>query len=76
MQDSGSVEFNDGKIDVILHGGPTYFPENLRVQRIEVGQRKVKIMYAGGYEHFERVDDEDNEAPVNLWWTMCTKIAE
>jgi hypothetical protein len=76
MRNASSTENNAGKVDAFLYGGCADFPENLRAQRVEVGQRTVKVIHANGYEHFERVDDEAPESPVSFRWTMRTRIAE
>lgn len=78
MQDfSGSLA--GGSVTVVLWGGPTDLPEMLRTQCVAPSQEKIKIMYRGGYEHFERdgaVPSAIHDAPVVFRWTMRTKIAE
>ncbi|MER7167602.1 DUF5988 family protein [Micromonospora sp. NPDC000207] len=62
-------------IQVELEGGPASLPPELRRQRISPDAPKVKIPFNGGYEHFERTDDENRE-PVVFRWSYRSRIAE
>ncbi|MGI5519946.1 DUF5988 family protein [Micromonospora sp. CA-259024] len=67
----------DKTVTVILVGGPTELPEAARVQRMSLDQYKVKVPHRGGYEHFELPDAEpDATAPLRLYWTTRTRVAE
>jgi len=69
----------DDLVRAVLEGGPPGLPEGLRVQTARRSERKIKIPYHGGYEHFERVSDLPGPAqpgPIIFRWTMRTKIAE
>jgi hypothetical protein len=52
-------------VEVVLRGGPPAIPE----------ADKIKIMHAGGYEHFERVPAGAVSQPTFQWVTR-TEIAE
>ncbi|MFC8850476.1 MULTISPECIES: DUF5988 family protein [unclassified Micromonospora] len=66
-----------GIIDVVLEGGPTNLPTELRSHRVSPVERKIKVRHYGGYEHFERDSaGADGEAPVVYRWTGRTRIAE
>lgn len=64
------------EIDVILEGGPTGFPAELRMRRTAADEVKVKVPYLGGYEHFERTAESDVPGPVVYRWTGRTHVAE
>ncbi|MFI7081492.1 DUF5988 family protein [Micromonospora sp. NPDC049903] len=65
----------ENEIEVVLEGGPTNFPLQLRRRRILPGLDKIKIHYNGGYEHFERTDPGTEKTIVYRWVTR-TRIAE
>jgi len=63
--------------NVMLVGGPPEFPRSARVQRVVPGLPKIKIMYRGGYEHFEPDPIERAERDQVVYrWTGRTNIAE
>ncbi|WP_432906167.1 DUF5988 family protein [Micromonospora matsumotoense] len=60
---------------IALEGGPASLPPELRSQRISPDAPKVKVPHHGGYEHFERPDDGDDE-PLVFRWAYRSRIAE
>jgi hypothetical protein len=66
-------------VQAILEGGPETIPAELRIQEVSPLERKIKLLHYGGYEHFERVSQpEENtvsQHPVYRWTTR-TEIAE
>ncbi|WP_229397852.1 DUF5988 family protein [Micromonospora okii] len=66
-----------GIIDVVLEGGPTNLPAELRSHRVSPVEHKIKVCHHGGYEHFERdAHGLAGDAPVVFRWTGRTRIAE
>ncbi|ADU11335.1 DUF5988 family protein [Micromonospora aurantiaca] len=65
-----------GVIDVVLEGGPADLPADLRSRRVSTAEKKIKILYYGGYEHFERGNAAAAVEPVVFRWTGRTRIAE
>lgn len=68
-----------GDIEAVLEGGPFDLPTALRRRRTAPSQGKIKIVYRGGYEHFERVHGQDGtpgSRPVVFSWICRTKMAE
>lgn len=61
-------------VDIVLEGGPPGMPSAVRAGRSAIAERKLKIPYLDGYEHFELVGDAGE--PARFRWTMRTKIAE
>jgi len=70
MSDDSDIQL----VDAFLEGGPRDLPEAERRQRVTITQVKVKIAHLGGYEHFERSDD-DATATVYRW-VARTRVAE
>jgi hypothetical protein len=62
-------------VEVILEGGPSDLPADLRAGRFTSDTEKVKIPHYGGYEHFERAT-ADGARPVVFRWTGRTRVAE
>jgi hypothetical protein len=64
--------------DAVLEGGPHHLPADLRSVRVAADDGTVKIPFAGGYEHFERVDGVAGEDgnPLVYRWSARTRIAE
>ena len=65
-------------IHVILEGGPSYLPTEMRLHRSILADRKVKIPCRGGYEHFELTGNDRPRtdcSPV-FRWILRTKVAE
>jgi hypothetical protein len=63
----------------ILEGGPEGIPEASRLRAVSPVDDKIKIVYYGGYEHFERTDmlDESGSFPQIVFrWTTRTEMAE
>ncbi|MER7274997.1 DUF5988 family protein [Dactylosporangium sp. NPDC000244] len=64
-------------IEAMLEGGPVGMPVELRAQRVQSHEEKIKVSYYGGHEHFERVPDTGvGGAPVVFRWTGRTRMAE
>jgi Family of unknown function (DUF5988) len=65
-------------IHVILEGGPSYLPTEMRLHRSILADRKVKVPCRGGYEHFELTDDDRlrTDGSAVFRWTFRTKVAE
>ncbi|MEU2723968.1 DUF5988 family protein [Streptomyces smyrnaeus] len=76
MQENKRPSHDGGKIDVLLEGGPAGMPNAVQAERSTVVDRKLKIPYCGGYEHFELVGDSGDLSRVIFRWTMRTRIAE
>ncbi|MEU8181229.1 DUF5988 family protein [Micromonospora sp. NPDC049044] len=67
------------RFDGMLIGGPADLPPEARAAAIVADATRVKVPHLGGYEHFERADDQpdDDERQVpEFHWTMRTRIAE
>jgi hypothetical protein len=67
------------EIEVILEGGPDGLPAASRRWRTSSAQQKIKVVYRGGYEHFERTTnthDGEHCHRVVFEWTSRTRIAE
>jgi Family of unknown function (DUF5988) len=76
-----SVEENSAAISIsaVLEGGPPTLPEAMRTQTVSAFAQKIKIPHYGGYEHFERTAEcEENTSanPIVFRWTMRTEVAE
>lgn len=67
---------SDYSVEIALHGGPVEIARRMRASVMEILERKVKVPYRGGYEHFEFAADSAGSVPVTFSWTMRTKIAE
>jgi hypothetical protein len=63
----------------VLEGGPASLSEALRMQTVSAFAQKIKVPHYGGYEHFERASEvEENASPAHVVfrWTMRTEVAE
>jgi Family of unknown function (DUF5988) len=63
------VSTEEDDMEVVLRGGPTGIPE----------ADKIKIIHAGGYEHFERTGNDtgiDAGGARTFQWVTRTEIAE
>lgn len=64
---------------VLLLGGPSFFPDEQRVQLVSALEEKIKHRFGAHYEHFvrqgrfERIDGEELAV---YQWTARTAIAE
>lgn len=78
MNVNHATQSTDDTIEAILQGGPTDIPHEARLCRAAPTQDKIKLPHRGGYEHFERVDEDSTAgaAPTVFRWTDRTKIAE
>ena len=73
-----SVDAQTAELEVILEGGPDNLPATARVRTATPDTYHIKVPNLGGYEHFERTDDQvvDGRRCVVFRWTMRTRIAE
>ena len=62
-------------VEVVLEGGPTTLPSELRTRRVSTMDEPIKLQYYGGYEHFEW-DGALDRVPHVFRWTRRTRIAE
>ncbi|MEU7145745.1 DUF5988 family protein [Nocardia sp. NPDC046473] len=66
-------------VTVVLVGGPERLPERERIRKTADVTEKIKVQFAGGYEHFAYTGDsvarEDGSLPV-FKWCGRTKLAE
>jgi hypothetical protein len=60
----------------VIEGGPATLSEVLRTQTVSVFTEKIKIPYYGGYEHFERTSELQNNSHIIFRWMMRTELAE
>jgi hypothetical protein len=67
---------SDDMFEIALYGGPAELARRTRASVKEILEKKIKVPYRGGYEHFEFASDPADSAPVTFTWTMRTKIAE
>lgn len=77
----GSAEKNAAAASVVavLEGGPASLSTALRMQTASAFAQKIKVPHHGGYEHFERTSElEENasSAHVIFRWTRRTEVAE
>jgi Family of unknown function (DUF5988) len=66
-------------VRAVLEGGPTSIPTASRIQTVGPHDEKIKLPHYGGYEHFERAGESDENAScqeIVFRWTMRTEIAE
>jgi hypothetical protein len=56
-----------------LEGGPAELPD--RVCTVPADQDKIKVIFRGGREHFERASETAGDEVIYRWTTR-TKIAE
>ncbi|MEU8814270.1 DUF5988 family protein [Actinoplanes sp. NPDC048796] len=70
------VSSPDEAVTATLEGGPVDIPADQRRITVAAADRKVKVPYYGGYEHFERADEASAGSPLVFRWTMRTTIAE
>ena len=65
------------QLEAVLEGGPQHLPEEYRSVRVAADDEKVKVAYAGGYEHFVRVEAAAGDgSPLVYHWATRTRIAE
>jgi hypothetical protein len=60
----------------VLEGGPMTLSEVSRTQTISAFAEKIKIPHYGGYEHFERTDELQENNYIIYRWSMRTEVAE
>jgi Family of unknown function (DUF5988) len=63
-------------VEIVLSGGPAEITRRMRASVWDLLERKIKIPYRDGYEHFEFAPGRAGSAPITFSWTMRTKIAE
>jgi hypothetical protein len=78
MSEPADSHHAEASVVAILEGGPADLPANLRRATVGRHDRKVKVRYLNGYEHFERADEDDgaDAAEVRFRWMLRTRIAE
>ncbi|MCX4638578.1 DUF5988 family protein [Streptomyces platensis] len=70
---------NTDKPNAILKGGPSHFPEHLRIRHLTDPTEKVKVLFGNRYEHFEATSETTNQPVDGLQvfvWVDHTYIAE
>jgi hypothetical protein len=74
------LEKNSGQLNALLEGGPVDLPAGARERTVEPGASKIKLPFNGGYEHFERTDQQSagyDGRPRQIYrWVDRTRIAE
>ena len=60
----------------VLEGGPTTLSERSRTQTICASVEKIKIPHYGGYEHFVRTSELQENTHIIFRWRMRTEVAE
>lgn len=63
----------------VLTGGPATLSRSDREHTVTADVDYIKVRHLGGYEHFERVDEDLNDGggdPVTFQWVRRTRIAE
>jgi hypothetical protein len=76
---SETVSRQHGTVEVVLEGGPADLSAAARRRRVAADEAKVKVPHHGGYEHFERTDEQrytDGVRAVLFRWTARTRVAE
>jgi Family of unknown function (DUF5988) len=66
-------------VRAVLEGGPANIPTASRVQTVGPHDEKVKLPHYGGYEHFERTGEPEENVihqEIVFRWTMRTEMAE
>jgi hypothetical protein len=65
-------------VEVVLEGGPSDLPADLRALCTSVTALKIKVRYGRGYEHFERVAalPDGDALRVVFRWSGRTRMAE
>jgi hypothetical protein len=60
----------------VLEGGPTTLSDVARTQIVSAFTEKIKIPHYGGYEHFERTNELEENSHIIFRWRMRTEVAE
>lgn len=79
MEETGRTTSVVRSVRAVLEGGPASMPTASRIQTVGPHDEKVKVPHYGGYEHFERAGELDENVAhqeVVFRWTMRTEIAE
>lgn len=79
MEDAIKATSNANSVRAVLEGGPASIPNASRIQTVGSNDEKIKVLHYGGYEHFERTGELDENASyqqIVFRWTMRTKMAE
>jgi hypothetical protein len=67
-------------VKVVLEGGPSDLPQEVRQRWAEADADRIKVPYCGGYEHFERtnghVEAGTESTSVVYRWVRRTRVAE
>jgi hypothetical protein len=79
MEETGRTTAAIGYVRAVLEGGPATIPAAIRIQTVGPHEDKIKVPHYGGYEHFVRTGElNENVAhqEVVFRWTMRTEVAE
>ena len=76
MHEDSFRSYRKDSVEIILDGGPDGLARSYSTTSIVALERRIKIPYLNGYEHFELASDSIDEGPLRFHWTMQTKIAE
>ncbi|HEX6521439.1 MAG TPA: DUF5988 family protein [Streptosporangiaceae bacterium] len=60
----------------VLEGGPTTLSDVARTQIVSAFTEKIKIPHYGGYEHFERTNELQENNHIIFRWRTRTEVAE
>jgi len=78
--ETSSLDLKPGRPGALLEGGPVDLPADLREQPVDGPDYKIKLPYNGGYEHFERTDEDADGLdgrPRRIYrWVGRTRVAE
>lgn len=75
MRGDGQVSVVNSEL-AILEGGPTTLAESLRTRIVSALAEKIKIPHYGGYEHFVRTSELQENSHIIFRWKMRTEVAE
>lgn len=75
MRGDGQVSVVNSEL-AILEGGPTTLAESLRTRIVSALAEKIKIPHYGGYEHFVRTSEVQENSHIIFRWKMRTEVAE
>ena len=65
--------------EVLLVGGPQDLAGTRQVHRAVIAERKIKLRYGSGHEHFTCADEATigkADEPIVFQWSYRTRIAE
>ena len=59
--DALELDLNSVNQDALLEGGPSDIPIEQRERPVGIEDGKIKLQHYGGYEYFERTDEDTGE---------------